>query len=177
MRWSCYLYWRFVLYKVIFVFLKPLIKYMTKTLALLFLGGLLLLTSCFDIECVNRPEVQVKAVFYDYDTKKTVSPDSVTLHGIDNSVKIYDSQKNLSSAFLPLKTSDNETEFVIRINGTADTIRFIHSNFLQLISKECGYLIYHNVDTLYFTTNEIDSISLINREITPQNVDNVAIFY
>jgi hypothetical protein len=151
---------------------------MTRIITFSFIAGFsLLITSCFDIECVNRPATQVKAVFYDYETKKPVQqPDDITLYGIDNPVKLYDNKKT-SFALLPLKVSDNETKFVIEINGTADTIHFIHSNFLQLVSKECGYLIYHHVDTLYFTTNAIDSISLINREITPKNIDNVAIFY
>jgi hypothetical protein len=151
---------------------------MAKTFTFLFIVIFtLLLTSCFDIECINRPEVKVNAFFYDYDKKIKASPDSVTLHGIDNPVKIHDNQKNLSSALFPLKASENETEFVIRINGTADTIRFVYSNSLQLISKECGYLTFHKIDTLYFTTNGIDSISLTNRDITPKSIENVAIFY
>jgi len=150
---------------------------MTRVVTFSFIAGFsFLITSCFDIECVNRPEAQVKVVFYDYDTKKPVSP-TITLYGIDNPVKIYDDRKNLAAAFFPLKASDNETEFVIEIDGTADTIRFVHSNFLHLVSKECGYLICHKIDTLYFTTNVIDSISFINKEVTPQKVDHVAIFY
>ena len=149
---------------------------MTRTVAFLFLAGFILLTSCFEVECVNRPQIQVNTVFYDYETKKPATPENVTLYGMDNPVKLYDNQRT-QSALLPLKVSDNETIFIIEINDTADTIQFVHSNYLQLISKECGYLMFHKIDTLYFTTNEIDSISLINREITPQKIDNVAIFY
>jgi aspartate carbamoyltransferase regulatory subunit len=151
---------------------------MTKTITFLFVAVFILsLTSCFDIECINRPEVKVNAYFYDYDTKKQTPPDSVSLHGIDNPAKIHDKQSNLRAALLPLKASENETGFIIKINGITDTIRFVHSNSLQLISKECGYLTNHKIDTLYFTTNKIDSISLTNREITAKNIENVAIFY
>jgi len=151
---------------------------MTKTFTFLFIAVIsLLLTSCFDIECINRPEVKVNAFFYDYEKKTKAQPDSVTLHGIDNPVKIYDKQSNLSAALLPLKASENETEFVIKINGITDTIRFVYSNSLHLISKECGYLTFHKIDAFYYTKNEIDSISLTNKEITPKSIENVAIFY
>ena len=152
---------------------------MTKTLALLFTAGLLFwLTSCLDTECIDETRAYVKVSFYDYDTIKVASPDSLTLFGVGNSVKIYDNRKKIAlPALMPLKDSDNETEFIIEINGTTDTIRFAHSNYLHLISKECGYSMYHTLDTVYFTTNGIDSISLTNKDITLKNIENVAIFY
>ena len=152
---------------------------MTKILALLFTTGLIFwLTSCLDTECIEDTRAYVKVSFYDYDTIRVASPDSITLFGVGNDVKIYDNIKKIAlPALMPLKDSDNETEFIIEINGTADTIRFTHSNYLHLISKECGYSMYHTLDTVYFTTNEIDSISLTNKDITLINIENVAIFY
>ena len=152
---------------------------MTKTLALLFTAGLIFwLTSCLDTECIDETRAYVKVSFYDYDTIRVASPDSITLFGVGNDVKIYDNIKKIAlPALMPLKDSDNETEFIIEINGTADTIRFIHSNYLHLISKECGYSMYHSLDTVYFTSNKIDSISFTNKDITLKNIENVAIFY
>ena len=121
----------------------------------------------------------MRVSFYDYEKETKVLPESVTLYGADNDVAIYgDKNKEISlPALFPLKNSDNETEFIITINGTTDTIRFVHSNSLHLISKECGYTMFHTIDTVYFTTNEIDSISLINKDITLRKTENVAIFY
>jgi len=151
---------------------------MTKTIAFLFVSGfLILLTSCLDVECVQETRAYMKVSFYNYETKTVASPDNLSLYGANNTIKIYDNQKITLPALIPLKDSDNESEFIIEINGTEDTIRFVHSSFLNFISKECGYSMWHTIDTVYFTTNEIDSISLINKEITLKNANNVAIFY
>jgi aspartate carbamoyltransferase regulatory subunit len=152
---------------------------MTKTFSFLFLAGLLLLTSCIDSECIEETKAYMKVSFYSYETKKIALPDSVTLYGAGNADTLYDNKnkKIIPLAIFPLKNSDNETEFIIKINGTADTIRFLHSNTLHFISKECGYSMYHTMDTVYFTNNEIDSISFTNKEITVRKIENVAIFY
>ena len=152
---------------------------MTKTIAFLFVAGfLILLTSCLDVECIQETKAYMKVSFYSYETKTVASPDSVSLYGANNDIKIYDNQKKITlPALIPLKDSDNESKFIIKINGTEDTIQFVHSSFLHFISKECGYSMWHAIDTVYFTTNEIDSISLTNKEITLRNAVNVAIFY
>ena len=151
---------------------------MTKTIAYLFIAGFfLLLTSCSDIGCADATEAYVKVSFYNYDTKLSASPDSITLYGVGNSMKIYNNQRVTPPMIMPLKNYDNETEFIIRINGTADTIRFVHSNFPHLISKECGYSMFHTIDAVYYTVNEIDSIAVTNNEVSLKNIQNVAIFY
>jgi hypothetical protein len=149
---------------------------MARIISFLFIAAFfLMLNSCFEAECVNWPEAKTKAVFYSYDTKKAATPNGLTLHGVEHPDTLY--YKGVASVLLPLKPTDNKTEFVIEINGTADTIRFIHSNSFHLVSRECGYAIYHSIDSIYFTMNAIDSISLINKEITPQNIEHVAIFF
>jgi hypothetical protein len=104
--------------KVIFVFLKPLINKMTKTFAFLFLSGFLLLTSCLDTECVEETKAYMKVSFYSYETKKTASPDSLKLYGADYAESIYDDGKISLPALFPLKSSNSETEFIIKITAT-----------------------------------------------------------
>jgi len=151
---------------------------MTKTIAFLFTACFaILLTSCVDAECVDEMAAYMKVSFYSYEDKKTSSPESITLYGVGSDNKIYDNQKITLPALIPLKNYDNETEFIIEINGTTDTIRFVHSNSLSLISRECGYSMFHTIDTVYFTVNEIDSIAVTNKDITLKNIENVAIYY
>ena len=152
---------------------------MTKAIAFLFAAGfIILLTSCLDAECIQETKAYMKVSFYSYETKTAASPDNLTLYGTNNVVKLYDNQEKITlPALIPLKDSGNESEFIIEINGTEDTIQFVHSSFFHFISKECGYSMWHTIDTVYFTTNEIDSISLINKEISLKNAVNVAIYY
>ena len=147
---------------------------MTKTIVSLFFACLtLVLISCSGDECLEDTRVNMRVSFYNYEDKTKSSPESVTLYGIDNEEAI----KVTSPALFPLKNSDTETGFIITINGTTDTIWFLHSNSLHFISKECGYTMYHSIDTVYFTTNEIDSISLINKDITLRKTEHVEIYY
>ena len=152
---------------------------MTKKYIYLFIAVLsLLLTSCLDTECIDETRTYMRVTFYSYETKKAATPDSLSLYGAGNDEKIFDNNKKVAlPALISLKDSDNETEFIITINGIDDTMRFVHSNSLYLISKECGYSMYHTIDTVYFTTNEIDSIYLTNKDITLRKIENVAIFY
>ena len=147
---------------------------MTKTIVSLFFSCLtLVLISCSGDECLEDTRVNMRVSFYNYEDKTKSSPESVTLYGIDNEEAI----KVTSPALFPLKNSDTETGFIITINGTTDTIWFLHSNSLHFISKECGYTMYHTIDTVYFSTNEIDSIFLINKYITLRKTEHVEIFY
>ncbi|MDR2887199.1 MAG: hypothetical protein LBV26_04230 [Bacteroidales bacterium] len=153
---------------------------MTKAFTFLFIAALpFWLASCLDSECMEATEASVKVFFYDCDTVPAlaVTPDSLTLYGVGNAVKIYDNQKITAPALLPLKESGGETEFIININGTADTVRFVYSGSLRLVSKECGYAMSYAIDTVCFTANEIDSITITNHDVTVQNTENIAIFY
>lgn len=153
---------------------------MTKAFTFLFIVALpFWLSSCLDGECMESAEANVKVFFYDYDTvpMPAVTPDSITLYGVGNDVKIYDNEKITSPALLPLKESGGETEFIININGIDDTVTFVYTGSLRLVSKECGYAMNYTIDTVRFTANEIDSIAITNHNVTLQNTENVAIFY
>jgi hypothetical protein len=141
-------------------------------------GSCLFLNSCLEVTCIDETEAYVKANFYSYSTGKPLVPDSLTLYGIDmENVLIYDSVKITPPALIPLRDSTNHAAFVIRINGVNDTIEFIYSSYTHLVTKECGYSTYHNIDTTYFTKHAIDSISTKNKSITTDNVENISIYY
>ena len=151
---------------------------MTRTFIFLFIAGLFLAAaSCIDPGCIDNTEAYLKASFYSYETKSVAAPDSMTLCGVGASVKIYDNLRITPPAFIPLKDSDSKTQFVIELNGITDTITFFHANSLHFVSKECGYSMFHTIDSIRYTHNEIDSIASINPNITLNNADNVAIFY
>ena len=68
-------------------------------------------------------------------------------------------------------------KFIIRINGTDDTIEFRYSGYLHLISKECGYTWYYNLDTALHSFNIIDSLSFSKKTITTLSEENIQIYY
>jgi len=145
--------------------------------AIIISGVYLQLSSCLEITCIDETEAYVKVGFYSYSTKNPASPESLTLYGLNMDSAIYNKVKITPPALLPLKDSSDVSTFIITINGINDTIEFRYWSFPHLVTKECGYSMFHTVDTIFFTRNAIDSIAKRNNNITTDNVENISIFY
>jgi predicted nucleic-acid-binding Zn-ribbon protein len=134
--------------------------------------------SCAPEACYEETNAFVKAFMRDNDTGEPKAPDSLTVYGLDlDSVKIYNKARNIQPALLPLNASASSCTFIVIINGTADTVTFNYSSYIHLISMECGYTFFHNIDTVVYTTNIIDYIFTADKKITTENVENLRIFY
>ncbi|HKK43486.1 MAG TPA: DUF6452 family protein [Bacteroidales bacterium] len=143
-------------------------------------GMILILVSCAPQTCYENTDAEVKAYLYKKSTNTNTAPDSITIYGLNmESDKLYDKSINVKSAILPLDISTSACKYVIRINGVNDTLGFGYDNFPYLISKECGYTYYHNLnpDSLTYTTHKIISISVIKSSITNLNEENIRIYY
>jgi hypothetical protein len=141
-------------------------------------GLSLILNSCLEEACIEETNAYVKAGLYSYSTKNPVVPDSLTLYGINmQTYKIYDKAKITPPLLIPLKDSADYSTLIIKINGVSDTLKFTYWSFPHLVTKECGYSMYHTVDTVYHTSHTIDSISKIDENITTTNAENIRIYY
>lgn len=146
---------------------------------LLSLAGLCgLVPSCSVGTCFDQTEAKVKANFYSKETKKADPPDSISLYGISgDTVWIYKKALSLKKAEFPLFAGDTACRFILRINGTDDTILFSYKSYTRLLSKECGFTYFFTTDTIYYTTNNIDSIAFLKNTVTTENEENLRIFY
>lgn len=136
------------------------------------------LFSCSPGSCLDETEAMVKATFYSKETLKAVAPDSVTLYGVNmDTLLIYDKTEQLQKAEFPLYAETDDCKFVIRINGINDTIEFTYDSSIHLLSKECGFTYFFDVDTALHSINIIDSISIVKNSITTFNEENIRIFY
>jgi len=133
--------------------------------------------SCAAASCFDPTEAKVKAFFYNDSTKLASPPDSLTLYGLNDTNKIYNGTARPKSAEFPLFASDTSVTFVMRINATDDTIEFHYSSYIRLLSKECGYTYFFNLDTVIFTDNIIRSVIIDKKTITTLNEENMRIFY
>ncbi len=138
---------------------------------------ILLAVSCTTGSCFEETNSYVKASFYLYSGKKMTAPDSLTLYGISSDSVRYKKASRVQPALIPLNASEDNCSFVMRINGVNDTIYFGYSTFVHLISKECGYTYYHNLDSVNATLHNIDSIHIDLRNITTLDGTNISIFY
>jgi hypothetical protein len=138
----------------------------------------LLLSSCTAGSCFEETNAYVKASFYIDSTGKAQAPDSLTVYGsgMDTS-KIYLSARNIKIAQIPLNPSAESCTLVFIINGISDTITFTYDSYPHLISKECGYTYYHNIELPVYTKNIIDTILIRKSVITTLNEENILIYY
>lgn len=157
-------------------------KHLTGYILILLTGITAFLTSCTPESCLEQNEAFLKASFYISVSGEAQAkiPDSLTVYGIGRDTsKIYSAARGINIANLPLNPVSSTTSFFIEINGVADTLILSHFSYPHLISKECGYTYYHNIDpdSVSFTMNAIDSIRTINRTITTLDEENIRIFY
>jgi Family of unknown function (DUF6452) len=151
-------------------------KFIPGSLFIIVPAIILLIASCVAGSCFEETESYLKASFY-LNTTLT-APDSLTLYGLNSDSLIYNKTVNVQPALIPLNASKESSSFVLQVDGISDTIEFRYTSYPHLISKECGYTFYHQLDTLpRFTKHFIKDIYTSNETITNLNVENIRIFY
>ncbi|MBK8882811.1 MAG: hypothetical protein IPN67_10615 [Bacteroidales bacterium] len=141
-------------------------------------GFSLYISSCTPGSCFDETEARVKATFYSYETGKAITADSVTLYGVNmDTLLIYDKTQKLKIVEFPLFADAQFCRFAIRINGITDTLGINYNSYTHLLSKECGYTFYFDVDTAFHSVNIIDSIAIEKKTITTLNEENMRIYY
>jgi hypothetical protein len=160
-------------------FKRVMRKLIPGNLAFVISGLILSLLSCSLGSCFEETESYLKVSFYSNTTKKLVAPDSLTIYGLNmETTKLYNKATKIQPALIPLNSSASECTYVIRINGITDTIQFRYNSYPHLVSKECGYTFYHQLDTEPIPTyHGIRYIFTSNSTITTLNVENIRIFY
>lgn len=125
-----------------------------------------------DEQCRKESIVNMEINFYDKSTLKKTPIDSITIYGVDNDSILYNNQKNVSSVALPLQKTKNETQYVFKNGKYNDTLTIQHTNSNNFISIECGCFVYHNITGIDFTHTWIDSIAIINPDVTTTNYED-----
>jgi hypothetical protein len=138
--------------------------------------------ACTSLSCQEETEAFLKISFAKKNpdgTDQLQAPDSITVYGLNmSSSKIYNKVAAVQPAKIPLNNAAQFSEFIIRINGITDTVKFIYSSFPHLVSKECGYTFYHTLDTTRtFTDNGIKDMKVWNGNITLKDEENIRIYY
>lgn len=154
-------------------------KLFQRILIILISGLYYSLISCTPLTCFEDTEANIKASFYDNTTKLMRAPDSITIYGLDMETnKLYDNVKKVQPALFPLNASTSLSTFIIIINGKTDTISFSYNSYPHLISKECGYSFFFNLDSEpVHTFNILKYIYRNNSNITTVNEENIRIYF
>lgn len=149
----------------------------TGTAAIIF-AVLMSLGSCTPESCLDKTDANFKASLYLNSTNTIKAPDSLTVYGLNTGqLKIYNSSKNVTRAELPLNPAGESCGFVLKINGTPDTIIMFYNSYPHLISIECGYTYYFTIDSLIYSRNLVDTVIIRNPFVTTENAENIRILY
>jgi hypothetical protein len=144
----------------------------------LLLALMIILASCSAGTCFDETEARSKATFYSMENLKALPADSLTIFAVDtDTAVVYLKDYKVKGAEFPLFAEDTVCTFVVKINGVNDTMSYKYSSNVHLISKECGYTFYYKLDTIFFTRNIIDSVSVLRKTVTTLNEENIRIFY
>lgn len=114
--------------------------------------------------------------FLSASTQRVQVPGAVTIQGIGSDSVLY-SASSASSFYLPLKNAADSTAFNIAI--TNDTLTLSteltvwHKNKPQLVSEECGCVVFHVIDSIRFTLlPESWNVSIYDSNVL--NVENAS---
>ena len=149
---------------------------------LLLIGLCGFVQGCGESECPLTTVSYARFDFLDSKTHAAVGfTQGVTITGISQveGELLEDTLFNLaqSSMSLPLSYT-HKTSYVIHYSETLrDTIEVMHKNIPFVSDIECGTLMHYQVERFRYTTNALDSVVLINPEITHEEKKNFNVYY
>ncbi|MBS0011920.1 MAG: hypothetical protein KFF49_10950 [Bacteroidales bacterium] len=136
-----------------------------------------LIASCTPESCEQDTEVLMRAGFFSADSGEKESIDSLTVYGLYIPDSLIYSMVTLDMIDLPLNPSASSCAFVIENGGRSDTIEIFYSSHLSFVSAACGYIYLHELENVFFTTNDIVNILITGKSVNPGNEQNIQILF
>ena len=156
---------------------------MKRIIFLLSIGLIILLYGCGgEPECPLNYTSLARFEFLD---SKTHAPVNLTnranvtgLATIDGKLKeetVFNQAESYMS--VPLSYTDRTTYVIHYTETMRDTIELKHQNIPFVSDIECPAIMYFDVEEVRYTTNALDSVKLVNPEITNEEKINFYIYY
>ena len=144
--------------------------------------ALAILTGCEEDPCSLTTLSQARFDFRDSRTHKAVSlTQGATVTGIATIADTLhvDTLFNQATSYmsLPLSYTDKTTFVMHYTERMRDTIWVTHRNIPFVSDIECGAVMHYHVESLRYTTNALDSVTIINPQITNEETNNFLIYY
>lgn len=138
---------------------------------------LALVCACTEESCEQETEVMMKAGFYESGTGNSMTPDSLSIHGLYVPDSLIYSNAKLKEIGLPLNPSAPSCSFII-INGSRqDTVEIQYESELRFLSRACGYIYTYTLKQVLVTNNHISNILIVNEQVNPGDEENIQIFF
>jgi hypothetical protein len=160
------------------LFIRPAKRYLT----LIGTGILLLLWfSCQQQEvCEEATDSSLRIGFYttdDGNNEVSLPVDSMSVYGLGRSDNlIYNNRKNVSRIELPLDANNEGCGFVLVFPEHTDTLMLQYSHDLNLVSVECGFVLFYTLTNATHTNHYIIRTEVIISEVTNSLDEHIKIF-
>ena len=156
---------------------------MKKYLFIFYIGLIALLSGCgSEAECPLNSVSLARFNFMDSKTHaavKLTNGATVTGMAISDGKAEVDTVFNKAESYMSVPLSYTyQTTYVIHYTETMrDTIELRHKNRPFVSDIECPAMMFFEVENIRYTTNALDSVKLINPEITNEEKVNFHIYY
>ena len=142
----------------------------------------ILLIACEEDPCSLTTQSVARFDFRDSQTHQGVTlTQGVTVTGIATIADTLhvDTLFNQATSYmsLPLSYTDKTTFVMHYTERMRDTIWVTHRNIPFVSDIECGAVMHYHVESLRYTTNALDSVTIINPQITNEETNNFLIYY
>ena len=153
-----------------------------KTIHLLLLMLFAIMTGCEEDSCSLTTRTVARFQFLDSKTHASISLlQGATVTGIATIADTLniDTVFNQAKSYMSVPLSyTNKTTYVLHYTELMrDTIEVTHKNIPFVSDIECGTLMHYKVEGFKYTTHALDSVVLINPEITHEEKNNFNIYY
>lgn len=143
------------------------------------------LCSCSTDGCTENQSSIPLAGFYAIETGEAIAINQVEIYGIGaTGDSILNGFAATQQVYLPLRSTQTNTAFCFHytqfgdsITAYNDTIWVEYEPTRYFVSEECGAMFQYKITSLRHTDVIIDSIALIDPEITNIDVERIKIFF
>ncbi len=151
---------------------------MTVLLKIAFFAAFMVLASCSVQPCYEKTDPVMITHLLTSGTGETAKADSLRVRGISPAgiLKFVDA-RSVSSFAVSLDPSEDQSLFIITLNGISDTAVIFYTRKPHLVSPECGYTFVSDISGLITTHNIIDTLMIENKSVNLDGQKNLHLFY
>ncbi len=136
------------------------------------------LFSCGNSDCVLTNTSYTVFGFYNQEDKAVSMSGTVSVTAAGTDSVLINQESNPSQFQLPLSYTSLVDTFVIHYTELmVDSVFVTHENVPHFLSMDCGTGMYHNLQEVRSTNNAIDSIKIVNSEVTYNATENIKIYF
>ncbi|HNW50253.1 MAG TPA: DUF6452 family protein [Prolixibacteraceae bacterium] len=138
--------------------------------------------SCTNPPCENTAGVKVNLGFYHFNGKtlKDTLIDSLSIYLVNGSSTLYrnGTEGEIDTISLPLSIVNDSSAFVFQFRSKErDTLTFRYTQYLKLVSHECGFVTYYNITGCETTRHQIDSVWVRKDLVEYGDDENIKIYF